>query len=143
MTYTDTITAGSTKAKAIHYNELKTNLESLASTTSNSSNITFSGYHTTSPTKVNLKLLQNACNVLQSKFSGNCCQSECCQTCQTSANQSSVNTNQSCETSACESTANQSNQKNQACQSSVNQSQCTSVNQACKSNTSCCCCCGM
>ena len=27
MAYTDTITAGSTKAKAIHYNELKTNLE--------------------------------------------------------------------------------------------------------------------
>ena len=27
MEYTDTITAGSTKAKAIHYNELKTNAQ--------------------------------------------------------------------------------------------------------------------
>lgn len=141
MAYTDTITKGSTKVKAIHYNELKTNLESLA--TDAKISVSFSGYSTTSPTKVNLKLLQEACNNLQTAHSGNCCQSECCQTCKTTANQSSVSANQSCETSACESTANQSNQKNQACQSTANQSNCTTANQSCRYNTYCCCCCGM
>jgi len=136
MAYTDTITTG-TQVKLVHAKELKEQMETLA--TNASVSVSFTGWGTSKPTKVNMELLQNACNKLEDEFSYNCCQNDCCQTNQSNCkNQSVLNqTNQTCETAACESSTCQTNQKDQACQSYTNQGNCSSYNQSCQNNMSC------
>lgn len=149
MAYTQTVTANSTKIKAIDYNELNAALSILKSkvTFSTAYNPTLALTNSAKPVVENLNTIRSAINGFQTRFSSNCncylnmncnqacqsvcasqsCQSTCAQTCQ------SVCASQACQ-SVCASQTCQSVCTGQACQS-----QCTSVNQSCQStaNQSC------
>lgn len=110
MAYTS-IKENETTIIASHVTELKDNLNQIAKDKKVTVDISLD---TTRPTAANITNLQLAINTLEGAFSNNCCQANCCQTCQnTGCQSSSCQRCQSCQT--CQSIKCQSCQRECNC----------------------------
>ena len=88
MAFTDTTLSSGIAVKKVHVTELATALTTLATNANKASVVNLSGLTYTKVVAANIMLLRTAVNNLETSFSGNCCQVNCCQTCQTTYCQS-------------------------------------------------------
>lgn len=83
MPYTDEELSNAVKIKEVHIKELNNAINTIAANAKKSGAIDATGISYANVNSINIKLLQNAINSLEENFSGNCCEANCCQTCQT------------------------------------------------------------
>ncbi len=114
MAYTDT-ELKSVPIKKTHLSELAAAVQVMAE--NKKLDVDFSGMSYEKINSVNVKLLQMAIHTLEGSFSGNCCQADCCQTCQGCESCEDCQTCQGCQ--SC-----QGSQTCQSCQKCQKTSQC-------------------
>lgn len=80
--FTDPTLTTEIKLKKVHISELVDNLKAIRDNgrVKLTSQVSIDGINYTKVNSKNLKILQNALNALETKFSNNCCQANCCQT---------------------------------------------------------------
>ena len=80
--FTDPTLTTEIKLKKVHISELVDNLKAIRDNkkVKLTSQVSIDGINYNKVNSKNLKILQNALNALETKFSNNCCQANCCQT---------------------------------------------------------------